>query len=258
MENQTAEDLVRRLKAARPDEFAVLKRALSADTRLTVQRALATAQKRIDAILQEQERLAALYAFDAGFDGIVVGLDEVGRGPLAGPLTVGAVVLDSRDVIEGLNDSKQLKAEPRARIAQEIQNRALAWDVFSVEPSGIDARGMVQSLRDAFKGALSLIEAAGIVPDVVLIDGNPLHIDTREVNVVKGDSRSASIAAASIVAKVHRDNLMVKLGEKYPAYDFARNKGYASSAHANAIRAHGLSPVHRRSFCSEFLQDSLF
>ena len=117
---------------------------------------------------------------------------------------------------------------------------------------------MTASLLKAFRGALAVVESAGVKPDTVLLDGNPLHMDPREVNVVKGDGKCASIAAASIVAKVERDALMCEYARQYPEYDFASNKGYASAAHIQAIKEHGLCPIHRASFCHAFTQESLF
>lgn len=251
------------LKEADESELAALERSLAADTRKGVREALNAARKRIDAVKQEQARVAALYEFerslaDSKDEPVIVGLDEVGRGSLAGPLAVGAVVLPATPHIDGLNDSKQVKPENRAHIADEIQSRALACAVQYVAPADIDRFGMSASLRQAFAGALSQIEAQGVIPDVVLVDGNPLHLDEREISVVKGDAKCASIAAASILAKASRDALMCELASQYPLYEFEENKGYSSPHHIKAIKSYGLSDVHRRSFCTSFLQESLF
>lgn len=259
----TVSEIRRKLQEADAEEFAALERSLVADTRKGVRSAVEVARRRIAAEVAERERLEGMYAFQRALveqrgGGVVVGLDEVGRGPLAGPLAVGAVVLPDDAVIEGLNDSKQLKHEQRVAIAQIVKERALAWTVQYVGPHEIDAAGMTASLVAAFRRAVAAVEEAGVVPDVVLLDGNPLHMDKREVNVVKGDARCASIAAASIVAKVERDALMVDLDRQYPAYGFASNKGYASEEHIRAIKEHGLSPVHRASFCTAFTQPTLF
>lgn len=117
---------------------------------------------------------------------------------------------------------------------------------------------MTECLKRGFRNLVEQVESEGIKPDVILLDGNPLSFDAREVNVVKGDAKCASIAAASIVAKVERDNYMVSISEKYPEYNFASNKGYGSAEHIEAIKKHGLSPVHRKSFCTSFMQMSLF
>ena len=259
----TVAEIQARLREADETELCALERSLAADTRKGVVSALKAARKRVDAQLAEQARLDELYAFERslanrGEDVVIVGLDEVGRGPLAGPLAVGAVVLPSAPHIQGLNDSKQVKPEKRVLIADEIQRTARAWTVEYVPAQDIDRDGMTRSLKRAFGNALARIEAMGIVPDVVLVDGNPLHIDEREINVVKGDAKCASIAAASILAKVHRDALMCDLAVDYPDYAFEENKGYGSPHHIEAIKTHGLTPVHRRSFCRSFMQESLF
>ena len=168
------------------------------------------------------------------------------------------MVLPDQPRIPGLNDSKQVKPESREVIAVRIKEIALAWTVQYVSPEDIDANGMTASLLHAFRAALAEVESAGVKPDTVLLDGNPLHMDPREVNVVKGDGKCASIAAASIVAKVERDALMCEYARQYPEYDFSSNKGYASAAHIQAIKDHGLCPIHRASFCHAFMQESLF
>lgn len=259
----TVAEIKDKLRAADADELAVLERALVADERKGVRTALASARKRIEAEQAEEARLAGLYAFEREVclekgASLAVGLDEVGRGPLAGPLAVGAIVLPRSPRIAGLNDSKQVKPEARERIAAEVKRVAIAWSVQYVDPSFIDEHGMTASLRLAFARAVEDVERQGAGIDVVLLDGNPLHLDPREVNVVKGDGKCASIAAASIVAKVERDALMCRYAEEYPEYGFADNKGYASPAHIEAIKRVGLCPIHRATFCSAFTQQTLF
>ena len=156
------------------------------------------------------------------------------------------------------HSARQIKPEIRSRIAAEIERRAVAWAVEYVEPSFIDEHGMSESLRRAFSGALRQIERTGLEFSAVLVDGNPLHIHEREINVVKGDAHCASIAAASIVAKTRRDALMAELALDYPQYGFEVNKGYASPQHIEAIRAYGLSAMHRATFCRSFMQETLF
>ncbi len=259
----TVAEIRRSLQTADADEFAVLERSLVADTRKGVRRAVEVARRRIQREEAERERLSRMYAFERELADkhdatIIVGLDEVGRGPLAGPLAAGAVVLDPDEHIEGLNDSKQIRPEQRTSVAAAVKERAVAWAVEYVSPDDIDAAGMTASLVTAFRRAVAAIEQAGVTPDIVLLDGNPLHMDAREVNVVKGDGKCASIAAASIIAKVERDALMTALDAEYPAYGFALNKGYASEQHIAAIKEHGLTPVHRASFCTSFTQPTLF
>ncbi len=256
----TVAEIRARLKQADAAEFKVLERSLVADTRKGVRAALETARHRLAAAAAEEARLQGMYQYQEELAGgaVVVGLDEVGRGPLAGPLAVGAVVLPDAPRIAGLNDSKQIKPADRERIAEEIKERALAWAVCYVEPADIDAQGMTASLTSAFKQALERVETAGVEVGAVLLDGNPLHMDEREINVVKGDGKCASIAAASIIAKVERDALMCRYAEQYPEYGFEACKGYASPAHIEAIKRYGLCPIHRVSFCHAFVQESLF
>ncbi len=244
-------------------QLAALERSLAGDGRKGVASILRRAHVRLDAEAKEAERLEGIYAFqaqlavDAGAR-CVVGLDEVGRGPLAGPLAVGAVVLPDEPMIAGLNDSKQVKECDREAIALQVKQVALAWSVQYVQPPEIDEAGIMKSLRRAFLAAVADVERQGCKVDMVLLDGNPMHIDPREINVVKGDSKCASIAAASILAKVERDALMDELDAKYPGYGLASNKGYGTKAHRDAIHRLGLSEIHRRSYCGEFLQESLF
>ena len=253
-------ELVRRADEA---ELEVIERSLAADTRSGVRQALDAARRRVDAERAERERVDRLYEAEEAIarergGGVVVGVDEVGRGSVAGPLAAGAVALPRKPRIAGLNDSKQVSPEDRERVAAEVKRVALAWAVAYVEPAEIDAHGMAASLRTAFRTAIAMVEGAGVSVGVVLIDGAPIHCDPREACIVKGDAACASIAAASIVAKVERDALMDRLDAEHPGYGFASNKGYASEAHVKAIRDHGLTPVHRASFCTRFVQQTLF
>lgn len=193
--------------------------------------------------------------------GIVVGIDEVGRGALAGPLMVACVALADDPQIIGIDDSKRLSPKRREELAARIRETALGIGVAAIDPADIDARGMAASLRLAMQDALALCEGdlathghdAPI--EGVLIDGNPMHIHARETCVVKGDASIACIAAASIVAKVTRDGLMCELAKTHPVYDLAANKGYGSASHVQAIKEHGPSSIHRRSFLSKILAD---
>ncbi len=249
--------------SANEEQLRALERSLAGDSRKGVASLLEAARRRIAAQKAEDARLQAMYDFQAQLAleagaSVVVGLDEAGRGPLAGPLAVGAVVLPESPVIVGLNDSKQVKEDARARIAEEVKKVALAWSVEYVEACEIDKIGIMASLRGAFARAVASVEAQGCRVDAVLLDGNPMNFDPRETNVVRGDAKCASIAAASILAKVARDSLMVKLDVEYPGYGLASNKGYGTDAHRKAIHSLGLSAIHRKSFCGEFLQGTLF
>lgn len=260
---QTVEEIRAKLACANASTLPSLERSLASDTRKGVISALNAARKRIAKETAEQSRLEGLYTFQKDFANqagasVVVGLDEVGRGSVAGPLAVGAVVLPEEPRIALLNDSKQLSPEQREEIAKQIKEVALAWTVQYIEPSYIDAHGMTASLIAAFRKAVKAIEDQGFAVDLILLDGNPLHFDKRERNIVKGDAKCASIAAASVVAKVERDTLMVELSSQYPEYGWDQCKGYASASHIEAIKERGLTPLHRASFCQSFMQETLF
>lgn len=263
MNTLTIPEIKRLADAADAAELAALERSLADDRRVGVRRVLAAARSRTEAAAAEEARLASLYDFQSELAAsrgakAVVGLDEAGRGPLAGPLAVGAVVLPERPRIEGLNDSKQIPEAKRPLVAAAVKEAAVAWAVEMVPPDEIDDAGMTKSLKRAFAAAVAAIERQGVAVDLVLLDGNPLRFDPREANVVKGDAKCASIAAASVIAKVERDELMERLDAEYPGYGFASNKGYGTQAHRDALHRLGLTVVHRRTFCSEFLQRSLF
>lgn len=254
----TVEDIRSRLRDASREELLVLEKALVADPRKGVQSALKSARRRLEVQEKEEKRLELLYTSEWGALEDIVGLDEVGRGPVAGPLSVGAVVLPSTPRIKGLNDSKQLSPAVRYELSREIKEIACAWSVVHIPPDEIDAKGISASLYKAFGKALQQVEEQYPQVKTILVDGNPLGLDLREVNLIKGDSRSASIAAASIIAKVERDALMDQWAQEYPVYGFDSHKGYASADHIAAIKEHGLSPIHRASFCRAWTQESLF
>lgn len=252
-------DVTRRLKTASVDELPELIRRYDEDPRSSVQKALSSARKRLsawEALVAHTEGLYAEQAYICG-TGAVLGLDEVGRGAVAGPLTVAAVILPPDPLIIGIDDSKKLTPDRREELASEIRRYAIAIGIAHIPPEVIDREGMASCLRQAMCMA---IDDCGVVPDSIIIDGNPLHLGRGETCVVKGDGRIASIAAASIVAKVTRDALMRAADHDYPGYDLARSKGYASAAHIEAIRARGLTEFHRKTFCSGFIdtQETLF
>ena len=254
----TAKEIAALLSDAPMDEARTLIERYRDDPRKQVQKAVATAEHKLQKLEAETARVDEMYRFqrELGGEGIILGVDEVGRGSIAGPLTVCAVALPDEPHIYGLNDSKQLTPAKREVLAVKIEEIALAIGTCHISPQTIDEVGMAQALRMAMTGA---IEDAGIDPDCVLIDGNPIHVHPKEKTIVKGDARIASIAAASIVAKVTRDHLMVAYDDEFPGYHLAECKGYASAEHIAAIKAQGLSPIHRFSFCGNFLETpSLF
>ena len=249
----TAKEIQATLAQAEEREFEALERRYADDPRAQVRKAVETARRRLERERAERRRVTDMYALmrELGGEGVVLGLDEVGRGSVAGPLTVCAVALPDEPVVWGINDSKQLTPRRRSELAARIRGVATAVGICHVPPERIDEAGMARALREAMLGA---IDDAGVEPDSVLIDGNPLHVHPLERTVVKGDAKVACIAAASIVAKVTRDALMVELDRRYPGYHLAESKGYASPEHQAAIREKGLSPCHRATFCQNFLE----
>lgn len=177
----------------------------------------------------------------------ICGLDEAGCGPLAGPVYAAAVILDPADPIEGLNDSKKLSEKKRELLFPEIQRRALAWSVAFATAEEIDEINILQARLLAMRRAA---EGLGLRPDFALIDGNrdPEIPETESLCVVGGDGKSACIAAASILAKVSRDHVMLELAQAYPVYQFERHKGYPTALHMQRLLEYGPCPQHRRSF----------
>ncbi len=182
----------------------------------------------------------------------IAGVDEVGRGPLAGPVVCAAVVmpLADADLIVGVDDSKKLSAKKREELAEKIKQKAIAYTVYEVSEKIIDEINILEATKLGMKKA---IEGLAVQPDVVLTDGNmTLDIAFPQRSIVKGDALSYSIGAASIVAKVHRDGMMDEYAKQYPAYAFESNKGYGTVAHIQAIKEQGLCPIHRRTFTKNF------
>lgn len=248
-----ASQVAAELASAPPDQIEGLLERYRDDPRAQVRKACERARRRLDRERAERERVEGMYARmrELGGAGVVVGVDEVGRGSVAGPLTVCAVCLPDEPRIWGVNDSKQLSPARREMLAVRIAETARAIGICHIPPERIDAIGMARSLREAVAGAVA---DTGLAPDCVLMDGNSLGAVPNERDVVHGDATVACIAAASIVAKVTRDELMVELDAEYPGYHLARSKGYASPEHIQAIRERGLTPVHRVSFCGNFLE----
>ena len=175
----------------------------------------------------------------------IAGLDEAGRGALFGPVVAAAVILNPKRRIVGLDDSKKLTAERRAELAPRIREHALAWAVAEIDAQRIDAWNIYQASRQAMTAAL---QQFSIMPDYLLIDAMQLDVLIEQKSIIKGDARSVSIAAASILAKTHRDARMEEWDAVYPQYGIARHKGYATPDHLEALRLYGPTPLHRHSF----------
>ena len=201
----------------------------------------------------EHERLAGLWQYEHEYSqySLICGIDEVGRGPLAGPVYAGAVILPKDIELLYLNDSKKLTEKRREKLSAEIRECAIAWGIGSTDAERIDEIGIVPATFEAMAKAVA---AMAVQPDILFVDA--FHIKTLEqypqVPIIKGDQKSASIAAASIIAKVERDHLMMELDEKYPGYGFSSNKGYGSKAHLEALVRQGPCEIHRRSFIHNY------
>jgi ribonuclease HII len=178
--------------------------------------------------------------------GLIAGVDEAGRGPLAGPVVAAAVILDDLNPIVGLADSKKLSALKRERLYDEIRAKALCCSIAEASVEEIDALNILQATLLAMRRA---VDGLRLKPHKVLVDGNRLPVlDVLAEAIVKGDSKVPAISAASILAKVHRDRWCLQLHAQYPAYGFDRHKGYGTEAHLQALRTHGATPWHRHSF----------
>ena len=187
--------------------------------------------------------------------GPVCGTDEAGRGPLAGPVVAAAVILPDSCVIEGLDDSKKLTEKKREKLYDIIREQALAYAIVEISPEEIDSLNILRASLTAMQRAVAKVRET-VSPAAVLIDGNQqADFGVPSFTVVKGDSISQSIAAASVLAKVYRDRLMMKLAEEYPVYGIAKHKGYPTPEHKLAVYEHGPSPIHRRSFLSFLERD---
>lgn len=202
----------------------------------------------------ERKRLEALIGAERQWRELglnVGGIDEVGRGPLAGPVTVACVCLPDEPLIEYVNDSKKVTEKRRITASEEIRRIAASYKIVSVGPDVIDEINILNATKKAMREA-----AVAVSPDVLLIDAVVLEgLPFDSVSIIKGDSKSYSIAAASILAKVHRDTYMMQMDELYPQYGFARNKGYGTAEHIEALRKYGPCPIHRKTFIKKILTE---
>ncbi len=201
----------------------------------------------------ERERIKAMSVFEEEYAsyGSVCGIDEVGRGPLAGPVIAGAVILPKDCEILYMNDSKKLSEKKREELYEVIMEKALAVSLGFVDETRIDEINILQATYEAMREAIQKLE---IKPDILLNDAVTIpEVSIKQVPIIKGDTKSISIAAASIVAKVTRDHMMVEYDKVYPGYGFASNKGYGTAAHIEALKKNGPVQIHRRSFIKNFV-----
>lgn len=210
-------------------------------------------RNKVEALQNEQERLAGMKKYENQYNDyqFICGIDEVGRGPLAGPVIACAVILPKDCNILYINDSKQLSEKKREELYDQIISSAVSFGIGSVPPNQIDEINILQATYEAMRKAIGNMNTS---PDLLLNDAVTIPgINIKQIPIIKGDAKSISIAAASIVAKVTRDRLMVAYDKIFPQYDFAGNKGYGSAKHIEAIKQYGLSPIHRRSFVKNLL-----
>lgn len=202
---------------------------------------------------KELLRLEAMKEFERQFEdcALICGIDEAGRGPLAGPVVAGAAILPKDQTILYLNDSKKLSEKRREELFLEVKEKALYWSVGMASPERIDEINILQATYEAMRQAIS---GLGAVPEVLLNDAVTIPgITIHQVPIIKGDAKSVSIAAASVLAKVTRDHMMVEYDKIYPEYGFAKHKGYGTAAHIAALKEFGPTPIHRRTFIKNFL-----
>ena len=190
--------------------------------------------------------------YERKFSGkLIAGIDEAGRGPLAGPVVCACVIMPMEEdkIIDGINDSKKISAKKREELFEKIIEIAISYKIIEIDEKTIDEINILQATRLGMKKAL---EGLSILPDIVLIDAVKIDTDLKQENIIKGDTLSYNIAAASILAKVYRDRLMENLDKKFPEYGFSKNKGYGTRFHIEALKKFGKSSIHRNSFIKNF------
>lgn len=237
------------------EDLPALMNTYVTDTRSGVVKLIQSAEKRLAAYERELERVQEMLRYEnsyIGEYGVICGIDEAGRGPLAGPVVAAAVILDINSPILYVNDSKQLSEKKREALYDEIMARAVSVGVGIASPEVIDDINILQADYVAMREAVGQLHPQ---PDLLLNDAVTIpELNQRQIPIIKGDAKSLSIAAASIVAKVTRDRMMREYDKLFPEYGFAKNKGYGTAEHIAAIKACGPSPIHRRSFISNFIE----
>jgi ribonuclease HII len=244
-------------------DLTILIEALKKDSRKSVNNLGLKITRNLEKVQLEINRVRNLYNFDLSFgqDIIIAGVDEVGRGPLAGPIVAAAVILklninDDKDLILKINDSKKINEKLREELAEIIKEKAIDYNIVEIDNNIIDSKGIAFCNNEVLKKA---VEGLKSQPSLVLSDGYAIkNCAIKNHFVIKGDSKSASIACASIIAKVYRDKIMKKFAEKYPQYYFNQNVGYGTKDHMNAILEFGPTEIHRLSFLKKLLNNKHF
>lgn len=253
MEEKKIGEIKKELMAAEDERLSFFIQNYEIDERSGVKKLVDQAKRRYEKLIAERERIEGLKVYEKRYAdcGSICGIDEVGRGPLAGPVVAGAVILPKDCDILYINDSKKLSAAKREELYDIIMEKAVAVGIGMVSPKRIDEINILQATYEAMREAISKLK---VKPDILLNDAVTIpEVEIRQVPIIKGDAKSISIGAASIVAKVTRDRLMVEYDKIMPEYGFASNKGYGSAEHIAALKVHGPSPIHRTSFIGNFV-----
>lgn len=241
------------LQAACDNELPAFITQYEGDERAGVCKCVEAARKRMESLEREKLRTEKLWEYERGYSGYshICGIDEAGRGPLAGPVVAGAVILPKDCDLLYINDSKQLSEKKREELYRAILEKALCWGVGYASPQRIDEINILQATYEAMREAISKLHPQ---PDLLLNDAVTIpQVSIRQIPIIKGDAKSISIGAASIIAKVTRDRLMREYDQLFPGYGFAKNKGYGGEAHIEALKKYGPTPIHRKSFIHRFV-----
>ena len=250
---ETMKDIKARFASAKEGEYNALFRHYENDERSGVQKLIQQYHKKLQALEDERVRTESMKKYEHEYEhlGYLCGIDEVGRGPLAGPVVACAVILPKDCDILWLNDSKKLTAKKREELYDVILEGAVSVGIGMASPERIDEINILQATYKAMQQAISKLS---VKPDLLLNDAVTIpEVDIEQVPIIKGDAKSASIAAASIVAKVTRDRMMKEYDAVYPGYDFAKNKGYGTKAHIEGIKKQGICDIHRRTFVKKYI-----
>ena len=250
---KTLKDIQTEYKNLSYDDYEDFISEYSDDSRAAVKKCIDGVKKKIDALNKEKERMNMMFSFERQYPECeyICGIDEVGRGPLAGPVVAGAVILPKDCSLLYLNDSKQLSEKKREELYDSIMENAVSAAIGVADNEVIDKINILQADYEAMRIAISKLS---VKPGLLLNDAVTIpDVSIKQVPIIKGDAKSASIAAASIIAKVTRDRMMVEYDKIYPEYKFASNKGYGSAEHIAAIKEFGPCPIHRNSFIKNFV-----
>ncbi len=252
---KTIGEIKEEFSAAREADWNAICQMYETDLRSGVQKLVQQYRKKLDALEKEKLRMEQMMQFEHKYEhlGYLCGIDEVGRGPLAGPVVAGAVILPRDCDILYINDSKKLSAAKREVLYDEIMEKAVAVGIGMASPKRIDEINILQATYEAMRDA---IKKLAVTPDILLNDAVTIpQVNIKQVPIIKGDAKSISIGAASIVAKVTRDRMMVEYDRIMPEYGFASNKGYGSKEHIEALKKYGPSPIHRATFIKNFVSE---